>query len=48
MTITMIVEMIIQNPNMIVFGNHQGKQGAGGHENITSCQHLENGSRQLD
>jgi len=47
-TITMIVEMAIQNPTTSLFGDHPAEQWASGHQNIPSHQHLENESWQLN
>jgi len=47
-TITINIEMTIQNLTMSLFGDHPGKQWASGHQQIPSRQHLENQSRQLN
>jgi len=46
-TIRMIVRMTVQNMMTSLFSDHPGKQWASGHQDITSSDHLENGSRQL-
>jgi len=48
LTIPMIVEMTIQNPSTSLFGDHAGKQWAGGHQKIPSHQHLENELRKIN
>jgi len=45
-TISVIVEMTIQNPMKIMFSDHCEKQWATSHQMILSLQHLQNEWRQ--
>lgn len=47
-TITMMVEMNIQNPTTSLFADHTRMQWSSGHQKIPSRQHLENMSWQLN
>jgi len=47
-TISIIVEMTLQNPTTSLLGDHSGKKWASGDQIIPSRQHLENESQQLN
>ena len=47
LTMTMIVEMTVQNLTTSLFSDHPGKQWVSGHQKIPSCQHLEMELQQL-
>jgi len=47
-TLRMNSAMKIQNPVRILFGDHPAEQWASSHQKISSRQHLEKESRQLN